>query len=130
MNGTVSLIVPSDVNATIKADSLNGNITNDFGLPVRKGQYVGRDLYGRVGSGEAQIRLNSVNGKLSIGRKNDGHTPNPATKLLQNKKADEDWDDDPDERHRRRMEAVEVTGKQSRSRHVRCANREGQRRSR
>ena len=96
VNGTVSLIVPSDVNATLKADSLNGNITNDFGLPVRKGQYVGRDLYGRVGTGEAQIKLSSVNGRLSIGRKSDGRSPNPATNLLQNKKADEDWDNDTD----------------------------------
>ncbi|HUR97584.1 MAG TPA: DUF4097 family beta strand repeat-containing protein [Pyrinomonadaceae bacterium] len=96
VNGTVSLVVPSDLNATIKADSLNGNITNDFGLPMRKGQYVGRDLYGRVGTGEAQIKLNSVNGKLSIGRKADGRTPNPATNLLPSKKADEDWDDDDD----------------------------------
>ena len=96
VNGTVSLIIPSDVNATIKADSLNGNITNDFGLPVRKGQYVGRDLYGKVGSGEAQIKLNSVNGRLSIGRKNDGRTPNPATNLLQNKKAADEWDEDSD----------------------------------
>ncbi len=92
VNGTVSLIVPSDLSATIKADSLNGNISNDFGLPVRKGQYVGRDLYGRVGTGEAQIKLNSVNGKLSIGRKNDGRSPSPATNLLPNKKADENWD--------------------------------------
>ena len=92
VNGSVNLIIPSDVNATIKADSLNGNITNDFGLPVRKGQYVGRDLYGRVGSGEAQIKLNSVNGRLSISRKNDGRSPNPATNLLPNKKADDDWE--------------------------------------
>jgi DUF4097 and DUF4098 domain-containing protein YvlB len=97
VNGSVSLIVPSDVNATIKADSLNGNITNDFGLPVRKGQYVGRDLYGRVGTGEAQIKLNSVNGRLAVGRKNDGRSPNPATNLLPNKKADEDWGDDNDD---------------------------------
>lgn len=96
VNGTVSLIVPSELNATIKADSLNGNITNDFGLPMRKGQYVGRDLYGRVGSGEAQIKLSSVNGRLSIGRKNDGRSPSPATNLLPNKKADEDWDNDTD----------------------------------
>jgi hypothetical protein len=96
VNGTVSLMIPSDVNATIKADSLNGNITNDFGLPVRKGQYVGRDLYGRVGSGEASIKLNSVNGRLSIGRKNDGHSPNPATNLLQNKKATDEEDEDSD----------------------------------
>jgi DUF4097 and DUF4098 domain-containing protein YvlB len=96
VNGSVSLVVPSDVNATIKADSLNGNITNDFGLPMRKGQYVGRDLYGRVGTGEAQIKLDSVNGKLSIGRKADGRTPNPATNLLPTKKADEDEDTDND----------------------------------
>ena len=89
VNGNVSLVIPSNVNATIKADSLNGNITNDFGLPVRKGQYVGRDLYGRIGSGEAQIKLNSVNGPLSIGRKNDGLTPNPATNLLPKKGEDE-----------------------------------------
>lgn len=108
VNGTVSLIVPSDVNATIKADSLNGNITNDFGLPVRKGQYVGRDLYGRVGTGEAQIKLNSVNGKLSIGRKNDGRAPNPSTNLLPSKKADEDWDDGADAEAEPPLEAVEA----------------------
>ncbi|PYT00399.1 MAG: hypothetical protein DMF63_07460 [Acidobacteria bacterium] len=94
VNGQVSLMIPSDVNATVKANSLNGNITNDFGLPVRKGQYVGRDLRGRIGTGEALIKLNSVNGRLSIGRKNDGRTPSPATNLLQDKKTDEDWDDD------------------------------------
>src|SRR5688500_2431672 len=92
VNGQVNLVLPSDVHATVKADSLNGNITNDFGLPVRKGQYVGRDLYGRIGSGEGQIKLSSVNGHLSIGRKNDGRSPNPATNLLPNKKADDDWD--------------------------------------
>ncbi|MDQ3712097.1 MAG: DUF4097 family beta strand repeat-containing protein, partial [Acidobacteriota bacterium] len=56
VNGTVNLTIPSDANATVKADTLNGNITNDFGLPVRKGEYVGRDLYGKIGSGDVQIR--------------------------------------------------------------------------
>lgn len=82
VNGRVSLSLPSDANATIKADSLNGNIANDFGLPVRKGEYVGRDLYGRVGSGDVQIKLNSVNGTLSIARKNDGKTVNPSVNML------------------------------------------------
>ncbi len=96
VNGRVNLVIPSDSNATVKADSVNGNITNDFGLPVRKGKYVGRDLYGRIGSGEVQIRLNSVNGALAIGRKNDGKNTSPATNLLPQKGAedDEDWDDD------------------------------------
>ncbi|MBC7898786.1 MAG: DUF4097 family beta strand repeat protein [Saprospiraceae bacterium] len=98
VNGRVNLTIPSDANATIKADSLNGSITNDFGLPVRKGQYVGRDMYGRVGSGEVQIKLDSVNGGLSVNRKNDGKSANPAVNLLKQKsKDDEDWDDSDDQ---------------------------------
>ncbi|MGB7202151.1 MAG: DUF4097 family beta strand repeat-containing protein [Pyrinomonadaceae bacterium] len=92
VNGRVNLTIPSDSSATIKADSLNGNITNDFGLTVRKGKYVGRDLYGRIGSGDVQIKLNSVNGGLSIGRKNDGKNLSPATNLLPQKGDDDDWD--------------------------------------
>lgn len=96
VNGTVNLVIPSDANATVKADTVNGSITNDFGLPVRKGQYVGRDLYGKIGSGEVQIRLNSVNGGLNIKRKDDGKSVNPATNLLPAKSQDddEDWDND------------------------------------
>jgi hypothetical protein len=106
VNGHVNLVVPSDVSATVKADSLNGNITNDFGLPVRKGQYVGRDMYGRIGSGEGQIKLSSVNGGLSITRKNDGRTVSPATNLL-NKKADEDWDGEDERSSRERAAHVD-----------------------
>ena len=93
VNGHVNLAIPSDSSATIKADSLNGNISNDFGLPVRKGKYIGRDLYGRIGGGDVRIKLDSVNGALAIGRKNDGKTLSPATNLLpQKEKDDEDWD--------------------------------------
>ncbi len=98
VNGQVNLVIPSDANATVKADTVNGSITNDFGLPVRKGQYVGRDLYGKIGSGEVQIRLNSVNGGLNIKRKDDGKSVNPSTNLLPQKSQDndEDWDNDND----------------------------------
>jgi DUF4097 and DUF4098 domain-containing protein YvlB len=94
VNGRVNLTIPSDASATVRADSVNGSITNDFGLPVRKGQYVGRDLYGRIGSGDVQVKLSSVNGPLSIGRKSDGRSLSPATNLLpQKSKDDEDMDD-------------------------------------
>jgi DUF4097 and DUF4098 domain-containing protein YvlB len=82
VNGQVNLTIPSDANATIKADSLSGGITNGFGLPVRKGEYVGHDLYGRLGSGDVQIKLDSVNGRLAINKKNDGKATSPATNLL------------------------------------------------
>ncbi len=96
VNGTVNLTIPSDANATVKADTVNGQISNDFNLRVRKGEYVGRDLYGKIGSGDVQIRLNSVNGALSVKRKNDGKKLNPATNLLNLKSPDNDndWDAD------------------------------------
>lgn len=93
VNGRVNLQIPSDASATVKADTLNGSITNDFGLPVRKGEYVGRDLHGRIGGGDVQIRLESVNGGLSIARKNDGKTASPATNLLPPKRGNSDGDD-------------------------------------
>ncbi len=92
VNGQANLILPSDANATVKADTVNGSIVNDFGLPVRKGEYVGRDLYGKIGTGDVRIRLNSVNGGLSIKRKNDGKNLNPATNLLTTKN-EEDWNE-------------------------------------
>ncbi|MCA1609076.1 MAG: DUF4097 family beta strand repeat-containing protein, partial [Acidobacteria bacterium] len=116
VNGTATLMIPSDSNAIIKAESLNGNITNDFGLPVRKGRYVGRDLHGRVGTGETQIKLESVNGRLSVNRRNDGKSVNPATNLLQQKADDEDWSDGASA-----PSAAEVT------RHVTRAARQAQR---
>lgn len=95
VNGRVRISIPSDSNATLKADSLNGSITNDFGLPVRKGKYVGRDMYGKLGSGEVQVRLDSVNGTLTVNRKNDGKPLSPAVNLLTTKgRDDEDWDTD------------------------------------
>jgi len=94
VNGRVNLLIPSDSSVTLRADSVNGNISNDFGLPVHKGEYVGRDLYGKMGNGDVQIKLNSVNGPLSVGRKNDGKSPLPSTNLLpQKNKDDDDWDD-------------------------------------
>ncbi len=82
VNGRVNLTLPSDVNATLRAESLNGEITNEFGLPVKKGKYIGRSLHGRIGSGETRITLDSVNGGLSIVRKKDGKAPNQVENLL------------------------------------------------
>ena len=93
VNGTVNLTMPSDVNATVKADTVNGSINNEFGLPVRKGKYVGKDLYGKIGSGDVQIKLSSVNGGLFVKRQKDGKNINPTTNLLPTKSNDDDdWE--------------------------------------
>ena len=88
VNGSVKLNIPSNANATVKANTVNGSISNEFGLPIRKGKYVGRDLYGRIGSGNVKVRLSSVNGGLSINNK-DGGTTNPAVNLLKQKTSDD-----------------------------------------
>jgi len=94
VNGRVNLVLPSDANATLKADSLNGSITNDFGLPVRKGKYLGRDMYGKLGRGDVYIKLESVNGTLAVTRRNDGRQMSPAVDLLPQKGKDDDDDFD------------------------------------
>ena len=91
VNGRIKLELPSDANAILRADSMSGEIANEFGLPVKKGKHVGRDLHGRLGDGGIPLRLTSVNGNLYILRKKDGKTPSAVTNLL-NSKTDEDED--------------------------------------
>jgi hypothetical protein len=96
VNGRVNLTIPSDTSAVLKAESLNGAITNDFGLPNRRGKYVGNSLHGRLGTGDSNIKLESVNGPLTVKRRNDGKALSPATNLLPAKGADDDDDGDVD----------------------------------
>ncbi len=68
VNGSLELKLPSNANAKIKASTVNGGISNDFGLSVDRGRWVGEDLNGVIGSGHAQIKLSNVNGKISISK--------------------------------------------------------------
>jgi DUF4097 and DUF4098 domain-containing protein YvlB len=68
VNGSITLIIPSDSSAQVRASTVHGAITNDFGLQVNDGQYVGHDLSGQIGTGGPRIRLNNVNGSISIKR--------------------------------------------------------------
>lgn len=92
VNGQAFLTLPSNADVTVKAETTNGNITNDFGLPVRRGRFVGSSLYGRIGSGTVRVNLESVNGELGLRRKQDGKNLNPVTNLLGSKSDDDDFD--------------------------------------
>lgn len=89
VNGSAQVQLPSNVDATVKADSVNGSIKNQFGLPVKKGKYVGRELYGKIGAGFARVRLTTVNGSISINRLDDGLPVNPVENLLPLKTSDD-----------------------------------------
>ena len=94
VNGALSLTLPSDSNAELKADTVHGAITNDFGLPVRRGEYVGRDLAGQLGSGGTRIKLGNVNGRISIKRAQDGRPLSRVTNQLGEVTDAGDADDD------------------------------------
>lgn len=96
VNGPVLLTIPSDSNAELKAGTVHGGISNEFGLPVRYGDYVGRDLAGQLGQGGARIKLGNVNGSITIRHAPDGRPLSRATNLLAEKIKDKDKDDDDD----------------------------------
>ena len=102
VNGSINLQFPSDIDAIVKADTVNGRIVNDFGLPVVRGEYVGRNLYGKLGAGGIPVKLSGVNGTINVRRKQDGRTAKPAVNLLpnnqnRNQSDDDEMDDDNDD---------------------------------
>lgn len=94
VNGPLVATIPSDANATVRADTVHGSITNDFNLPVRVGEYVGRELAGRLGQGGTRVSLNNVNGSIQLKRAADGKSPSAVTNLLSETRDREDFDDD------------------------------------
>jgi DUF4097 and DUF4098 domain-containing protein YvlB len=81
VNGNVTLIIPSNANAAVRANTVHGGISNDFGLPVRHGEYVGHDLSGQIGNGGPRIKLENVNGSIRITHQQDGRRVNSARPL-------------------------------------------------
>ena len=81
VNGQVTLIIPSDANAAIRAGTVHGAISNDFGMKVKHGEYVGHNLDGQIGTGGPRIKLGNVNGGIRISRAQDGKALSPVTSI-------------------------------------------------
>lgn len=82
VNGRVEATFPSDVNAQIRASVVHGSLSNNFGLNVRKGNYVGKDMQGVLGNGGARIQVSNVNGSITVNRANDGKQLSNVTNLV------------------------------------------------
>ncbi len=89
VNGNLVLTLASDTNAEVRAKTVSGHISNDFGLPVDDGKYVGHSLAGRFGTGAGRIELKNVNGSIAVHRASDGKTPSAVQNLLEPKHARE-----------------------------------------
>ncbi|NQZ89244.1 MAG: DUF4097 family beta strand repeat protein [Colwellia sp.] len=66
VNGSIKLYLPSELNATINAETMHGSIKTGFGLSSHKKMFSGRSLSGSVGSGDIKIDLESVNGSIKV----------------------------------------------------------------
>lgn len=66
VNGKVELTLPRDANARLTASTVNGHISNDLGLDVKRHFPVGSNLDSTLGSGAARVELSSVNGAINI----------------------------------------------------------------
>jgi DUF4097 and DUF4098 domain-containing protein YvlB len=66
VSGEVNLRLPSYVGARFSASTVSGEISNDFGVEVEKGKYVGNSMNGVVGDGSIEVKLSSVSGKVRV----------------------------------------------------------------
>jgi hypothetical protein len=97
VNGTLRVTLPSDARADLEASTVSGSISNDFGLPVSRHQFIGHSLHGELGGGGTHIRLSNVNGRIEIRHANDNRPLSPVKNLERDHGSDRDDDDDDDE---------------------------------
>lgn len=71
VNGSLTLAVPGDVGAAFDVSTFNGGIENAFGQkPTRTDRYApGEELRFTSGDGGAEVRLNTLNGRIRILKK-------------------------------------------------------------
>lgn len=81
VNGNVTVVIPSDANAAVRASTVHGMISNDFGIQVKHGEYVGHNLEGQIGSGGPKIKLTNVNGGIRITHAQDGRAVSPGVSV-------------------------------------------------
>jgi DUF4097 and DUF4098 domain-containing protein YvlB len=74
VNGAVTALLPKNLNATLDASTVNGRVDTDFPVQMT-GQVSPRHMRGTIGWGGIQLKLNNVNGSISIRRA--GETPPP-----------------------------------------------------
>jgi DUF4097 and DUF4098 domain-containing protein YvlB len=67
VNGSVTVSLPDDTSADVKASTVNGGIETDFPLEV-KGRFQSRRLSGRLGGGGRALHLETVNGGIRLRR--------------------------------------------------------------
>jgi DUF4097 and DUF4098 domain-containing protein YvlB len=66
VNGSIDIYLAPGIGARIDADTVNGRLSNNAGIEVEKGKYVGASMRGMVAGGGATISLESVNASINV----------------------------------------------------------------
>jgi DUF4097 and DUF4098 domain-containing protein YvlB len=66
VNGPIEVLLPLNAHADFRADTVAGDISNDFGLPRERGRVPGRHLRAALKGGGTRIRVSNVNGPISL----------------------------------------------------------------
>jgi hypothetical protein len=67
VNGALTVRLPDNVNADVRASTVNGDLHTDFPLTVQ-GRFGRRRIEGTIGSGGRTLELSTVNGPISLRR--------------------------------------------------------------
>jgi len=97
VNGALRVTLPSDAKADIQASTVSGNISDDFGLPVKRHHFVGQSLHGELGGGGAEVKLSNVNGTIEIRHAGDNRPLSPVKNLERDRDHDGNDNDEDDE---------------------------------
>ena len=66
VSGNVIAVLPANASADVSANTVSGDISNEFGLNVEHGEWVGQHLTGRIGTGENSLELHTVSGDIRV----------------------------------------------------------------
>lgn len=67
VNGRVTVTLPANADAEVRASTVNGDIETDFPLTVT-GRFGPRNMRGTIGDGGPLIEMSSVNGSVALRR--------------------------------------------------------------
>lgn len=67
VNGSIELVLPADVDADLRAETVNGDIDSDFALESRSTRHhPPHTARGRLGAGGRTLKLETVNGSIEV----------------------------------------------------------------
>ena len=68
VSGDVTAVLPGNASAEVSANTVSGDISNEFGLSVDHGRFVGQHLQGTIGGGTGKIDMHTVSGEIRLRR--------------------------------------------------------------